>query len=194
MDLMALHLFISSVFCVFIIYNSLIKRAVLLSIQCVSMITEVINYFRHNGSAVCMCLLDASKVFDRVNLLTLFKTLYSGGMCPIYLRLLIKIYEAQKMRIIRWNNAVTDYFTISKDVRFIYGPTHITTQTYWYGLSHEWFIHGSIYICWWHYAIKNHQEQVWLLCWNSVRVFENTWHFVQRFKNKIYDFQELWDS
>ena len=57
------------------------------------MVTEVINYYRHNGSSVYMCMLDASKAFDRVNLLTLLKTLYSRGMCPIYLRLLMKIRE-----------------------------------------------------------------------------------------------------
>ena len=37
-------------------------------------------------------------------------------MCPIYLRLLMKIYEEQYMHI-RWNNAVTDYFTISNGVK-----------------------------------------------------------------------------
>ena len=86
------------------------------TIQCVSMVTEVINYYRHNGSSVYMCILDASKAFDRVNLLTLFKTLYSMGMCPIYLRLLMKIYEEQNMRI-RWNNTIADYFTISNGVK-----------------------------------------------------------------------------
>ena len=68
------------------------------------------------GVYVYMCVLDASKAFDRVNLLTLFKTLYSRGMCPIYLRLLMKIYEEQQMRI-RWNNSVFDYFTISNCVK-----------------------------------------------------------------------------
>ena len=43
------------------------------------MVTEVINYHRNNGSSVYMCMLDASKAFHRVNLLTLFKTLYSRG-------------------------------------------------------------------------------------------------------------------
>ena len=81
----------------------------------VSMVTEVIDYYQNNGSPVYMCMLDASKAFDRVNLLTLFKTLYSRGMCPIYLRLLMKIYEEQQMRI-RWNNSVSDYFTISNGV------------------------------------------------------------------------------
>ena len=38
-------------------------------IQCVSMVIEVINYYKNNGSSMYMCMLDASKVFDRVNLL-----------------------------------------------------------------------------------------------------------------------------
>ena len=55
-------------------------------------------------------------------------------MCPIYLRLLMKIYEEQQMRI-RWNNAVSDYFTISNGVKqggvsctvqYIHGPAHST--------------------------------------------------------------------
>ena len=86
------------------------------TIQCVSMVTGVIDYYQKNGSPVYMCMLDASKAFDRVNLLTHFKTLYSMGMCPIYLRLLMKIYEEQQMRI-RWNNFVSDYFTISNGVK-----------------------------------------------------------------------------
>ena len=86
------------------------------TIQCVSMVTEVIDYYKNNGSPVYMCMLYASKAFDRVNLLTLFKTLYSRGMCTIYTRLLLKIYEEQQMRI-RWNNSVPDYFTTSNGVK-----------------------------------------------------------------------------
>ena len=124
--------------------------------SCVCIYANTFEHFAHIYiiKYVYMCMLDASKAFDRVNLLTLFKTLYSRGMCPIYLRLLMKIYEEQNMRI-RWNNTVTDYFTISNGVKdgvlsfvqFVLGPTHITAQTYWYGLSYKWFIHGSIYIC-----------------------------------------------
>ena len=69
-----------------------------------------------NDSFFYMSMFDASKAFDRVNLLTLFKILCSRGMCPIYLRLLMKIYEEQQMRI-RWNNSVSDYFTISNGVK-----------------------------------------------------------------------------
>ena len=53
------------------------------TIQCVSMVTAVINYYRHNGSSVYTCMLDASQAFDRVNLLTLFKTLYSSTYCTL---------------------------------------------------------------------------------------------------------------
>ena len=56
------------------------------TIQCVS---TVIDYYKNIGSHVYMCMLYASKAFDKVNLLILFKTLYSRGMCPIYLRLLM---------------------------------------------------------------------------------------------------------
>ena len=65
---------------------------------------------------VHMCMFDASKAFDRVNLLTLFKTLYYRGMCSIYLRLLMTIFEEQEMRI-RWKKSVSDYFTITNGVK-----------------------------------------------------------------------------
>ena len=80
------------------------------------MVTEVIDCYQNNGRPVYMCMLDASKAFDRVIVLTLIKTLYARGMCPIYLRLLMNIYEEQQMRI-RWNNSVSDYFTISNGVK-----------------------------------------------------------------------------
>ena len=50
-------------------------------IHCVSMVTEVINYHRNNGSSVYRCMLDAS--LDRVHLLTLYKTLYSREWSPL---------------------------------------------------------------------------------------------------------------
>ena len=74
------------------------------------MVIKVIDYYENNGSYVYRCMLDASKAFDKVNLM------YSRGLCPIYLRLLIKMFEEQNMRI-RWNNTVTDYCTISNGVK-----------------------------------------------------------------------------
>ena len=37
------------------------------TVQCVSIIKEVINYYVNQNSCVYMCMLDASKAFDRVN-------------------------------------------------------------------------------------------------------------------------------
>ena len=138
-------------------YNSSIKIYVVLY-NVFLWLPSVIDYYKNNGIPVHMYMLDASKAFDRVNLLTLFKTLYSRGMFPIYLRLLMKIYEEQQMRI-RWNNAVSAYFTISNGVtqggggvisctvQYILGPAHSRAQTSRYGLLYEWFIYWSIYIC-----------------------------------------------
>ena len=143
------------------------------TIQCVSMVTEVIEYNQNNVSPVYMCMLDASKAFDRVNLLTLFKTLYSRGMCPIYLRLRMKIYEEQQMRI-RWNDCVSDYFTISNGVKqggvlspvlFSIYLDQLIVQLRLLGMGcymNGLFTRVFIY--------HHHQEQVWYLCWKSVRV------------------------
>ena len=46
-----------------------------------------------------MCTLDASKAFDKVNLLVLFNKLYKKHLCPLTLRLLLNSYYSQKIRI-----------------------------------------------------------------------------------------------
>ena len=45
------------------------------------MLTEVIDYYGNNGSPVYMCMLDAYKAFDNVNVFTLFKHC-TLGECP----------------------------------------------------------------------------------------------------------------
>ena len=57
------------------------------TLHCVSLTTETINYYLNNSSNVYICTLDASKAFDRVNLLALFQKLYDKKMCSLYLRL-----------------------------------------------------------------------------------------------------------
>ena len=168
------------------------------TIQCVSMVTEVINYYIHNGSSVYMCMLDASKAFDRVNLLTLFKTLYSRGMCPIYLRLLMIIYEGQNMRF-RWNNTVTDNFTISNGVKqggvlspilfslyldqLISQLRHIGMGCHMNGLFTGVFIYAD------DITLLAPSRANWLLCWNSVRVFREHMPFCSTLQK-----QNIWFS
>ena len=86
------------------------------TIQCVGMIKETVSYYISKSSNVYMCMIDASKAFDRVNLVLLFKKLYQRGMCPYILRLLINMYIKQRMRV-AWNGCYSDFFSISNGVK-----------------------------------------------------------------------------
>jgi len=86
------------------------------TVQCVSVITETINYYLHNDSNVYMCTIDASKAFDRVNLYVLFTKLYRRKFCPLYLRFLFNSYCGQNM-MVRWNGALSNSFNTSNGVK-----------------------------------------------------------------------------
>ena len=58
------------------------------TVQCVSSIIETILYYLDKKGKIFMCTLDASKAFDKVNLLVLFNKLYKKRLCPLTLRLL----------------------------------------------------------------------------------------------------------
>ena len=45
------------------------------TVQCISTITEIINYYIKNSSNVYMCTLDCTKAFDRASLVLLFTKL-----------------------------------------------------------------------------------------------------------------------
>ena len=85
------------------------------AIHCVNSVNETVNYYINNSGKVYVCTLDASKAFDRVNLLTLFKKLFQRNMCPIFLRFLIHSYCNQKMRI--KNTAISCPFDTSNGVK-----------------------------------------------------------------------------
>ena len=57
--------------------------------KCVSVVTEIVNNYLHNESAVYICMIDASKAFDKVNLSVLVSELRQHNMCPRCLRLLL---------------------------------------------------------------------------------------------------------
>ena len=67
------------------------------TVQCVGMIKETISYYINKSSSVYMCMLDASKAFDRVNLVVLFKKL--------------NIYVDQSMRV-TWNESYSSMFSV----------------------------------------------------------------------------------
>ena len=86
------------------------------TVQCVSMIREIVSYYKSKSTHVFMCMLDASKAFDKVNLLLLFKKLRLKGMCPLILRFIIKMYINQCIQV-KWNNLKSEKCSISNGVK-----------------------------------------------------------------------------
>ena len=84
--------------------------------QCVSVLCETIDYYVHNESDVYMCSIDASKAFDRVNILLLFRKSRKRNFCPLFLRHLVNSY-CNQMMMVRWNGSLSDKFDVTNDVK-----------------------------------------------------------------------------
>ena len=63
-----------------------------------------------------MCMLDASKAFDKVNLLLLFNKLRLKWMCPLLLLFIINMYISQNIRV-KWNDCISHEYTVSGGVK-----------------------------------------------------------------------------
>ncbi len=83
---------------------------------CTSMVQEIVSYSVHNGTNVYGLLLDASKVFDRVNYCMLFRLLLDRGVCPMYSRLLLNMYTNNKLHV-RWQDQFSETFTATNSVK-----------------------------------------------------------------------------
>ena len=84
--------------------------------QCTFVLNETIQYYLNQKSEVYCILLDASKAFDNVQYIKLFKLLQKKGLCPIIIRFLIKMYTCQKLRI-KWGNELSPEFSVSNGVK-----------------------------------------------------------------------------
>ena len=74
---------------------------------------SVIKYYTRQSTPVFLCFLDASKDFDRVKL---FRKLIIRKVPLMIVRMLIFWYGKQEM-CTKWDQATSDYFTISNGVR-----------------------------------------------------------------------------
>ena len=63
-----------------------------------------------------MCSIDASKAFDRVNILLLFRKLRKRNFCPLFLRYLVNSY-CNQMMMVRWNGSLSDKFDVTNGVK-----------------------------------------------------------------------------
>ena len=81
-----------------------------------SVLKQVINYYRTNGSYVFACFLDLSKAFDSVNHRTMFQQLTALKFPANLVKLLVYWYVNQQMNV-RWKNIVTDCFRVKNGTR-----------------------------------------------------------------------------
>ena len=84
--------------------------------MCTWSVVETIGYFKRNGSDIYTCCMDMSKAFDLVRHGLLFRKLLEAGIPPIILRLLLFIYVNQFANV-KWNNSVSEIFSLSNGVR-----------------------------------------------------------------------------
>ena len=63
-----------------------------------TVILDTIEYYNENNFNCYLLLVDASKAFDRVEYVKLFKMLKDRNMCPIVLTLLVNMYVYRKYK------------------------------------------------------------------------------------------------
>ena len=66
------------------------------TIQCTFAVNEIINHYNRNVTDVKAILLDASKAFDRVQYVKLFRLLLCRKICPLVIRCLLNMYTQQQ--------------------------------------------------------------------------------------------------
>ena len=82
---------------------------------CVFALKEVINFYLSRESNVFMCLLDASKAFDRVNHWTLFDMLTKRGV-PLYIIRILSYWYSNQLLCVRWGTELSTFFNMSNGV------------------------------------------------------------------------------
>ena len=86
------------------------------TVLCTSVLKEIISYYTNNGSSVYVCLLDASRAFDRIHFGKLFHVLLDKGLPAIVIRVLLDCYTNQNVYC-RWNSILSSNIETVNGVR-----------------------------------------------------------------------------
>ena len=84
--------------------------------QCSFVLTECLHYYKSHGSNVHLVFVDASKPFDSVEYVKLFRLLLKRNICPLVIRLLLNMYINQSISIV-WGNAISKPFRCYNGVK-----------------------------------------------------------------------------
>ena len=84
--------------------------------MCTSVLKEVCSYYLAKDTDVYLCLLDASKAFDRVHYGKLFKLLEKRNLPVQVRRLLLDMYTRQNMKTV-WNSSESFEFNVKNGVK-----------------------------------------------------------------------------
>lgn len=84
--------------------------------QCTMVMNEVVEYYNSRRTPVFVTLLDASKAFDRVHYVKLFRLLLSRSLCPLLVRLLLSMYVRQSL-VVRWQGQLSQSFPCRNGIK-----------------------------------------------------------------------------
>ena len=87
--------------------NRIIQRV---CAQCTLLFKETISYYTRNDSSVYCVLLDATKAFDRISYVKLFRKLIDRKLPAIVIRFLVNSYRKQTM-CVQWDSKKSDTFS-----------------------------------------------------------------------------------
>ena len=81
-----------------------------------TVVLETVDYYTINGGNVYGLALDATKAFDRVEYTKLFQCLLDRGVRPMFIRLLLRMYVGQKLRV-KFNQSNSQFFNVCNGVK-----------------------------------------------------------------------------
>ena len=84
--------------------------------MCTWAVTATIDHFLSSGRNVFGCAMDLSKAFDMVEWSELFSSLLKKGVHPIFLRVLLSVYQNQQCDV-KWTDKFSQRFSVCNGVR-----------------------------------------------------------------------------
>ena len=84
--------------------------------MCIFTLKQFLHKYSERGSPMFVCFLDASKAYDRVKHVQLFRILLQRGIPGYIIRLLGYWYQSQKM-CVQWGRVFSKFFPVSNGVR-----------------------------------------------------------------------------